>query len=51
MSYRPGVVVPVDGIYWCSVCKTPQKFEVKQEFPPCPNLCGKCHWELVEKAK
>ena len=49
MNYRPGAVVPVDGIYWCSVCKTPRKFEAKQEFPPCPNLCGKGHWELVEK--
>ena len=51
MNYRPGVVVPVDGIYWCSVCKTPQKFEEKQEFPTCTNLCGKGHWELVEKGK
>jgi hypothetical protein len=49
MNNRPGEPVPASGIYWCSVCKTPQRFEAKQEFPTCPNLCGKGHWELVEK--
>jgi len=49
MTHRPGAIVPVTGIYWCSVCKTPQRFEAKQEFPKCPNMCGRGHWELVEK--
>jgi hypothetical protein len=48
MNHRPGAIVPVTGIYWCSVCKTPQRFSEQQEFPPCPNLCGRGLWELVE---
>jgi hypothetical protein len=49
MTHRPGAIVPVTGIYWCSVCKAPERFTEEQEFPPCPNLCGRGHWELVEK--
>ncbi len=48
MNHRPGAIVPVTGIYWCSVCKTPQRFDEQQDFPPCPNLCGRGLWELVE---
>jgi hypothetical protein len=49
MNHRPGVIVPVTGIYWCSVCKTPQGFTEGQAFPPCPNLCGRGLWEPVEE--
>jgi len=24
MNYRPGATVPVTGIYWCTVCKSPE---------------------------
>jgi hypothetical protein len=51
MKHRPGVIVPVTGIYWCTVCKTPQRFEEKEEFPGCPNLCGRGLWELVQIEK
>jgi len=50
MNHRPGAIVPVTGIYWCSVCKTPQRFTERQEFPPCPNMCGRGLWELVEES-
>ncbi len=49
MSYRPGATVPTTGIYWCSVCKLPEKFREGQEFPECRNMCGRGHWELVKK--
>jgi len=49
MKHRPGAIVPVTGIYWCSVCKTPQRFVEKEEFPSCPNMCGRGLWELVEE--
>jgi hypothetical protein len=48
MTYTPGNEVPTTGIYWCSVCKLPAHFKEAQEFPACTNLCGRCHWELVE---
>ena len=49
MNHHPGAIVPITGIYWCSVCKTPQRFIAEQEFPTCPNLCGRGKWELVEE--
>lgn len=49
MSHRPGAVAPETGIYWCTVCKTPQRFTAGQEFPECRNLCGRGLWELVEE--
>ncbi len=49
MNYRPGAIVPVSGIYWCTVCKTPERLTEGQEFPACRNLCGRGNWELVEK--
>ncbi len=49
MSHRPGAIVPVSGIYWCSVCKSPERFETEQEFPQCLNQCGRGNWELVEE--
>jgi len=47
MNVSPGSNVEVDGIYWCTVCKTPALFEQGKVFPACPNLCSKGHWELV----
>ncbi len=46
--YKIGTEVPETGIYWCTVCMTPGRFEKGQTFHDCQNLCGKCHWELVE---
>jgi len=48
MRHRPGETAPVAGIYWCTVCKTPQAFARGEQFPECPNLCGRGLWELVE---
>jgi hypothetical protein len=48
MRHRPGETAPVAGIYWCTVCKTPQAFSRGEQFPECPNLCGRGLWELVE---
>jgi hypothetical protein len=50
MKHHPGALAPVTGIYWCSVCKTPLRFTEGQELPPCPNLCGRGLWELVEES-
>ena len=49
MSSRPDSTVPATGIYWCSVCKTPLRFDAGAPFPVCPNLCARGHWELVRK--
>jgi hypothetical protein len=49
MTYKPGTAAPVTGIFWCSVCKTPQRFIAGEPFTECPNLCGRGLWELVEK--
>jgi hypothetical protein len=49
MSHKPGTAAPVTGIYWCSVCKTPARFNEGDTLPPCPNFCGRGLWELVEK--
>jgi len=49
MNHRPGVTVPVTGIYWCTVCKLPEKFTAGQPFPECKNLCGRGLWQLVEE--
>ncbi len=47
IHFKPGVTVPSTGIYWCSVCKTPQRFTAGEKFPDCGNLCGRGLWELV----
>ena len=49
MNQRPGTKVPVTGIYWCTVCKTPEQFQEGQEFTECRNMCGRGLWELVEE--
>lgn len=48
MNHRPGATVPVTGIYWCTVCKTPRQFTAGQPFPECGNMCGRGLWQLVE---
>ena len=48
MNYRPETAVPANGIYWCTVCKTPARFTAGQVFPECPNMCGRGLWTLVE---
>ncbi len=49
MTYQPGANAPENGIYWCSVCKTPERFEAGQKLPECKNMCGRGRWELVQK--
>jgi hypothetical protein len=46
---KPGATVPTTGIYWCTVCKTPEQFTEGGKFPACRNMCGKGYWELVEE--
>ena len=48
MNARPGTPAETAGIYWCTVCKTPARYEKGAELPPCPNKCSKCHWQLVK---
>lgn len=47
MTYKPGTKAPSTGIYWCSVCKRPERFTEGQDLPSCKNLCGRGRWELV----
>ena len=47
--FKIGTEVPESGIYWCTVCMTPARFQKSETFKDCQNLCGKCVWELVEK--
>ena len=49
MNYRPGATVPVTGIYWCTVCKSPERLTAGQPFPACKNMCGRGLWQLVEE--
>ena len=51
MNHRPGATVPVTGIYWCSVCKTPAAFTKDQDLPACKNKCGRGRWELVKTSE
>ena len=48
--YKVGTVAPQTGLYWCTVCKTPAKFQQGETFPQCRNMCGKGFWEFVENA-
>ena len=48
MNYKPGTEVQTTGIYWCTVCKTPARFAVGQQFPVCKNMCGRGNWHFVE---
>ncbi len=47
MAYKPGTQAPQTGMYWCSVCKLPVRFEAGQTLPMCKNKCGRGSWELV----
>lgn len=49
MNAKPGTDAPATGIYWCSVCKTPRRFDRGQQLPACLNMCGRGTWELVEE--
>ena len=49
MNHKPGTAVPAAGIYWCTVCKTPQRFSEGQTFPECPNMCGRGLWKPAPK--
>jgi hypothetical protein len=51
MNHRPGATVPETAIYWCTVCKLPEKLVEGQPFPECRNMCGRGLWELVEREK
>ena len=48
MNHKPGTEVPSNGVYWCTVCKKPERFEQGQKFPECKNLCGRGYWQLVK---
>jgi len=48
MNYAPGEDVPVNGVYWCTVCKLPARFTAGEKFPGCKNLCGRGRWHLVK---
>jgi len=47
MTYKPGTQAVAGGIYWCTVCKRPERFTKGQELPPCKNMGGRGYWELV----
>jgi hypothetical protein len=49
MAEQVGTAAPKSGVYWCSVCKTPAKFEAGAKLPECKNLCGRGRWEFVQE--
>ena len=51
MNYKPGTEVQESGVYWCTVCKTPERFERGAQFPECRNMCGRGYWQLVKAAE
>ena len=48
MNHKHGTEVPADGVYWCTVCKRPERFEKGRQFPECKNMCGRGYWQLVK---
>lgn len=48
MALKPGTTAPQTGVYWCSVCKLPGKFEAGQVLPECRNKCGRGGWDFVQ---
>jgi predicted RNA-binding protein with PUA domain len=48
MAQKPGTQAEKTGIYWCSVCKLPVKFDEGQTLPICRNKCGRGQWEFVK---
>jgi len=49
MNHKPGTTVPETGVYWCTVCRAPQRFQCGETFPGCKNLCGRGLWHKVEQ--
>ncbi len=49
MAEKPGTTASKSGIYWCSVCKTPQEFKAGEVLPECKNKCGRGNWEFVKE--
>jgi hypothetical protein len=50
MNHKPGTTVPKTGIYWCTVCMSPQSFAAGDQFPECKNLCGRGLWKKADEA-
>jgi hypothetical protein len=48
VNHKSGTEVPETGVYWCTVCKKPARFEKGTQFPECKNLCGRGYWQLVK---
>jgi hypothetical protein len=48
VNHKPGTEVPEDGVYWCTVCKRPERFRKGEKFPECKNMCGRGYWQLVK---
>jgi hypothetical protein len=48
MIVKTGTEAPQSGIYWCTVCKLPARFEAGQPLPACRNKCGRGSWQLVK---
>jgi hypothetical protein len=48
MIVKTGNEAPQSGIYWCTVCKLPARFEAGQQLPVCRNRCGRASWQLVK---
>jgi hypothetical protein len=48
VNHKSGAEVPETGVYWCTVCKKPARFEKGKLFPECKNLCGRGYWQLVK---
>lgn len=51
MNHKPGTKAPVSGIYWCTVCKRPERFRQGEGLPRCKNLCGRGLWQLVQPSE
>ena len=51
MNHKSGAEVPQTGVYWCTVCKKPARFEKGKRFPECENLCGRGYWQLVKASE
>jgi hypothetical protein len=51
VNHKAGTEVPESGVYWCTVCKKPERFEQGKQFPECKNMCGRGYWQLVRPAE
>jgi hypothetical protein len=49
VKYKAGAEAPETGVYWCTVCKRPERFEKGRQFPECRNMCGRGYWQLVKQ--